>query len=279
MAVEFERGFLILAHNSATTDYVACARALAKSLRWWMPDCKICLVTDANETDPVFDIVKPFPFGDQDPNGAWKLANDWQAFHASPFRETIKLEADMVITQSIDHWWEWFEHRDVVVSHGVRNYLNEPAKSRAYRGLFDDNDLPDVYNAITYWRLSRTASEFFQLVRTFFEQWDTVKKTLKYCDSIPANTDMIYAMVAKYMGIDQVTLPNAWPSMIHLKPAINFLKSDVRPWTVEYVWELDQGHMRINGVEQMHPVHYHEKSFAKQLEEHYGQLLGSRSLT
>jgi hypothetical protein len=275
VAVEFEQGYLILAHNSETTDYVACARALAKSLRYWMPDCKICLVTDANERDPVFDIVKPFPFGDQDPNGTWKLSNDWQAFSASPFRETIKLEADMIVNNDISHWWNWFEHRDLVISQGVRNYQNAMSDCRAYRRLFDDNDLPDVYNAITYWRLSKTAAEFFQLVRTFFEQWNTVKQTLKYCDGIPANTDMIYAMVAKYMGTEKVLMPHVWPSIVHMKPAINFLKTDARPWTGEFVWELVDGHMRINTIEQHDIVHYHEKSFAKELEEYYGQLLAS----
>lgn len=277
MAVEFERGYLILASNNGRDDYVACARALAKSLRWWMPDCKICLVTDSTENDPVFDIVRPFPFGDQDPGGTWKLANDWQAFQASPFRETIKLEADMIITGNIDHWWSWFEHRDVVISQGVRNYLNDESNSRAYRRLFDDNDLPDVYNAITYWRLSKTAVEFWQLVRTFFENWPTVRQTLKYCDSVPANTDMIYAMVAKYMSQERVTLPGNWPNMIHMKPAINYLKTDARPWTDEFVWELVSGRIRINTVEQQGAVHYHEKIFAKELEEHYGQLLASRS--
>jgi hypothetical protein len=241
-----------------------------------MPNCKICLVTDANETDPVFDIVKPFPYGDQDPEGTWKLANDWQAFHASPFRETIKLEADMVITGDISHWWSWFEHRDVVVSQGIRNYLNQASGCRAYRRLFDDNDLPDVYNAITYWRLSRTASEFFQLVKQFFENWSAVRQTLKYCDSIPANTDMIYAIAAKYMGVERVTLPDAWPSMIHMKPAVNYLKTDARPWTDEFVWELVNGQLRINTVAQQWPVHYHEKTFAHELEKHYGQLLASR---
>jgi hypothetical protein len=277
VAVQFERGYLILAHNNGRDDYVACARALAKSLRWFMPDCKICLVTDAKETDPVFDIVKPFPYGDQDPTGTWKLANDWQAFYASPFRETIKLEADMIVTSDISHWWSWFEHRDVAISHGIRNYLNEPSDCRAYRRLFDDNDLPDVYNAITYWRLSRTAVEFFELVKQFFENWSTVRQTLKYCDSIPANTDMIYAIAAKCMGVERVTLPDAWPSMIHMKPAVNYLKTDARPWTDEFVWELSNGQLRINTVAQTWPVHYHEKTFAHELEKHYGQLLASRS--
>jgi hypothetical protein len=163
-----------------------------------------------------------------------------------------------------------------VISQGIKNYLNHASDCRAYRRVFDDNELPDVYNAITYWRLSKTSAEFFQLVRQFFEQWSTVRQTLKYCDSLPANTDMIYAMVAKYMGVEQVTLSSPWPTITHMKPAVNFLKTDARPWTSEFVWELDNGHLRINTVEQHDAVHYHEKTFAKELEQHYDKLLASR---
>jgi hypothetical protein len=171
----------------------------------------------------------------------------------------------------------WFEHRDIVISQGIKNYLNHASDCRAYRRLFDDNELPDVYNAITYWRLSKTSAEFFQLVRQFFEQWPTVTQTLKYCDSLPANTDMIYAMVAKYMGVEQCNCAHRrWPAITHMKPAVNFLKTDARPWTSEFVWELDNGHLRINTVEQHDAVHYHEKSFAKELEQHYDKLLASR---
>lgn len=274
MPIEFERGYLILATNDGTTDYLLCARALARSLRWWMPDCKICLVTNHTETDPVFDLVRALPYGDK---GGWH--NDWQAFAATPFRETIKLEADMIVNESIDHWWSWFEHRDVVISRGMRNYLNDSSNCRAYRRMFDDNDLPDVYNAITYWRLSRTASDFFKLVQTFFEQWTDVRKTLKYCDNIPANTDMIYAMAVKYFGEELLTMPDTYPSMIHMKPAVNYLKTDVCPWTDEFVYELIDGRLRINTVEQHGVVHYHHKPMARELEQYYGRLLASRGTT
>jgi hypothetical protein len=103
------------------------------------------------------------PHGNQ---GGW--ANDWQMFAVSPYRQTIKLEADMIATSTIDHWWTLFELRDVVISQGARTFYDQPAKSRFYRRCFDANNLPDVYNAITYWRLSPTAQEFFTLVRQHF---------------------------------------------------------------------------------------------------------------
>lgn len=273
--IEHERGFLILAHSNSKTDYRACARALAKSLRYHMPDCKICLVTDKDEDDSVFDIVKPFPFGDLAPDSDWKLANDYQCFAASPFRQTIKIEADILVTTPIDHWWHWFEHRDVVISTGVRNYLNEPSTFRGYRGLFDENDLPDVYNAITYWRLSQLASDFWVLVGQLFEHWADVRKMLKYCDTVPPNTDMIYAIAAKYLGIENVTLPHAWPNMIHLKSALNFITSEHRYWHDEYTYEFINGGLRLNTVQQVWPCHYFDKNFAHQAEEYYDKLLAS----
>ena len=84
-----KQGYIIPAVNSADTDYVACAITLAKSLRHWHPDVKICLLTDQTIDHPLFDYVQILPYGDQ---GGW--ANDWQVFTASPFHETIKLEAE-----------------------------------------------------------------------------------------------------------------------------------------------------------------------------------------
>jgi hypothetical protein len=57
---------------------------------------------------------------------------------------------------------------------------------------------------------------------------------------------------------------------------VNFLKTDARPWTAEMVWELVEGRLRINTVEQQGIVHYHHKTFAQELEKHYGRLLASR---
>ena len=77
----------------------------------------------------------------------------------------------MIAASPVDHWWTLFEHCDVVISQGCRTFYNEPATSRVYRKTFDTNNLPDVYNAITYWRLSHTAKEFFGLVRKIFNHF------------------------------------------------------------------------------------------------------------
>ncbi len=200
----------------------------------------------------MFDHVIPLPHGDL---GGYR--NDWQVFHASPYRQTIKLEADMIAAGPIDHWWTLFERRDVVISQGVRDFYDQPAESRYYRKIFDQNDLPDVYNAITYWRLSATAKEFFGLVRSIFEHWTDYKTLLKFSEESPS-TDVVYAMAAKIMGPESVTLPQGLGlSMVHMKRHI--IPTQSHDWTQELIWENNP--FRVNTVVQWGLVHYHIKDW------------------
>lgn len=268
MKVEAERGYLVIAQNNSTTDYVKCARMLAHSIRVVEPTAKICLLTDQLIEDSLFDFVKVFPFGDQATKSEWKLKNDWQCFYASPFRETIKLEADMIVPHSIKHWFDICSAQEIVVTTGARNFHNLLSDSRFYRKIFDQNNLPDVYNAVTYWRLSRTASEFFETVKHIFNNWKEVMSALKFGAEQPLNTDLAYAIAVRMHGEEKCTLPGSVPSIIHMKGQFNGLQSE--DWTKELVWELNPGSLRINTIEQLWPFHYHVKEFAHHLEEYYG---------
>jgi hypothetical protein len=233
-----ERGYVIPAIGD---QYVECAQQLRDSILNLHPEVNITIVTK--------DML---PHGDQ---GGW--TNDWQMFAISPYRETIKLEADMIAAGPIDHWWTLFELRDVVISQGARTYRDEPAESRSYRKCFDANNLPDVYNAVTYWRLSATAKEFFGLVRQIFENWAEFRKLLKFAED-SASTDVVYAIAAQIMGPDRVILPaGLGPTMVHMKRHINGLHSE--DWTRELIWESDP--FRINTIAQWGFVHYHRKEW------------------
>ena len=252
MPILAERGYLIPAIDTDTSDYVSCAVQLARSIRQWHPDADISALTVRRCSDPVFDHVIPLPNGDL---GGY--ANDWQVFYASPYRQTIKLEADMIAAGPVDHWWTLFEHRDVVISQGCRTFYNTPAESRFYRKLFDNNNLPDVYNAITYWRLSTQAKEFFDLVRNIFENWTQWRGLLKYPDDEPS-TDVVYAMAAQVIGPELVTLPTGYgPSIVHMKRLVQPIHG--QDWTQELVWENNP--VRIQTVAQHGFVHYHVKDW------------------
>lgn len=258
MTYQYDKGYLIPAVGDV---YVDCARTLAKSLRHWHPDAKICLLTDSNITDPLFDIVVGLPHGDR---GGW--ANDWQAYESSPFHETVKLEADMIVSGPIDHYWELFRHRDLVISVGCRDHKNKPSTVRRYRKVFDDNNLLDTYNALTYWRVSRSAKNFFDTVKTMFDRWDEVKFSIRGGQEQVANTDLIYAMAAEFLGRDQFWLPGS-PTIVHMKPSILGIQG--QDWTHEMVWELIDGEFRVNGYSQTGLVHYNQKDLAIILERCY----------
>ena len=238
MPILAERGYVIPAFGN---EYVKCAELLKQSILNFHPEANITILT-----------TEMLPYGDQ---GGY--ANDWQCHWLSPYRQTIKLEADMICASPIDHWWTLFEKRDVVISRGARTFYDEPAQSRFYRKIFDENLLPDVYNAITYWRVSRTAAEFFKLVRSIFEHWAEYKRLLKFPDEYPT-TDVVYAVAAVILGEEQVTLPcGLGPTIVHMKQHINRLQT--KNWTQELIWE--DNPFRINTVAQWGLVHYQVKEW------------------
>ena len=252
--MQSERGYLIVAQNISAVDYIACASQLARSIKHFHPGAEICLLTESESSDPgLFNYHRTFA----SPLDANPYANDWQVFGASPFRQTIKLEADMIIASEIDHWWTMLGHQDVVISTGARDFYDQTTNNRFYRKVFDTNNLPDVYNAITYWRLSQTAQEFFQLVRRIFENWAQYRTLIKFPDETPS-TDLVYAMAAQIMGSERVTLPFAtYPRIVHMKRGIISMQS--QDWTQEITWESDP--LRINTVAQWGAVHYHQKAW------------------
>jgi hypothetical protein len=241
-----------LATNTDAVDYVACAERLAYSIRKFHPHANISLVTSTVGHIGVFDHVLPLPHGDQG-----GFANDWQMFAASPYRQTIKLEADMILTSEFDHWWTMFEHRDVVISQGCRDYHDQFSDCRHYRKFIDSNQLPDVYNAITYWRRSVTAKKFFDLVRAIFKNWSQFRGLFKFTDEHPS-TDFVYAMAAGIMGPELVTLPQGMgPTIVHMKRHI--IGTQSADWSRELVWEIDP--LRIQTVAQWGMLHYHVKDW------------------
>lgn len=252
-----EKGYLIVATNTEATDYVDCSRMLVKTIKYWHPDAKICLLTNTpSQSDHLFDYIREFPFPINESN---PYVNDWQVFHATPFRETIKLEADMLVTSPIDHWWTQLRHRDVVVSTGCRDWMDRRSSARHYRQVFDANNLPDVYNAITYWRLSAAAQEFFKTVRDIFENWQHYRTLIKFPEEHPS-TDVVYAIAATIVGPETCTMPFAsYPTIVHMKRHISGAKRD--EWTDEMVWEYQNYELRVNAVMQHSAFHYNIKDW------------------
>jgi len=247
------KGFVIMAQDTEKTNYTKCAETLKKSIVRVMPDANITIIT----TDTL-------PYGDLAKNSDWKLINDWQVYEASPYDYTIKLEADMYIPRNIDHWWDVLKERDVVISSTIRNVKQEISDVRVYRRFIDDNNLPDVYNAITYFKKSDTAKKFFELVKEIFNNWEEYKRILKCNPAEIATTDWVYSLASHILGIEKTTLPTFTEmSMIHMKQFIN--NHPTENWTDTFIYECLPDQIRIQTIPQLYPLHYHVKNFCDKI--------------
>lgn len=260
-------GFLTIAQNTSSTDYLKLAYLQALSIKQTMPTSLYAVIVDSNTAQTLNeDYKKVFDYviligEDYAENEINKMSNEWQVFELSPFKETIKLESDLLITRDISHWLHAFRLRDVVLSTGCRDYKQELSSNRAYRRLFDINDLPDVYNGLMYFRYSKTAARFFQIAKHLFINWKFIAENiLKNVRTLEPSTDVVYAVAAKIIGVELCTIPSMdFINFVHMKPAINNWPDD--PWYEMVLNEIDAPMIRIGNVNQYHPVHYHEKSW------------------
>ena len=182
-------------------DYVKCANTLENSIKRVMPNANLTIVT----TDML-------PYGDQAPDTNWKLQNDWQVYEASPYDETIKLEADLFIPRNIEHWFDVMSIQDVVVCTKIRNFKQELSDCKVYRRFIDDNNLPDVYNAITYFKKSDLSKEFFNKVKEIYlhsdrespnkvDNYEPPQKDYLDLDTSALSEDECLEKIKKFCGI------------------------------------------------------------------------------
>ena len=263
-----QQGFLTIAQNTEI-DYLKLAYMQAMSVKLTMPDSLYAVIVDEHteqqvteDHKKVFDYIITLPH-DYAKDQTWKLSNEWQVFYLTPFKETIKLESDLIFTRSIRHWWTAFRLKNIVLSYGCRDYAQNISASRYYRNLFDDNELPDVYNGLMYFRYSQEANDFFNLARLIFTNWEHVRdNVLLNCRDEDPTTDVVYALSAKILGVENCTLPGIdFINFVHMKSNINGFSRQL-PWQETVLSEVDLPMIRINNINQYHPVHYYEKSWA-----------------
>lgn len=259
-------GFLTIAQNT-DVDYLHLAYLQATNIKQTQTHSQYAVIVDKHTmsqiTDKhrsVFDYIIELPT-DYAKDSDWKLSNEWQVFNLTPFKETIKLESDLLFSRDISHWIYALRLRDVCLSVDCRNYQGSRVTNSIYRRTFEINSLPNVYNGLMYFRYSQIAADFFSLARLIFENWSTVQAELIQCEETQPSTDLVYALTTKLIGEDKCTIPTLdWFNFVHMKSQIQGW-SDQQPWTDYVNVERDDTMLRINNLNQYGPVHYYEKNF------------------
>ena len=255
------KGFLWFAQNNARTDYVELSIKLAESIKKHNRHNKICVVTDQQSKfkSKYVDVVKVLTKDDSETHDV-KWANEYKAFHITPWIHTVKLESDMLWTTNTDWWWYHLWQHDLVFSVDCRNYKDEIVQHTPYRTLFTRNNLPNIYNGLMYFRKSKLAHKFFQLAEVITTNWQEVKKNiLVNCHDPYPSTDVVFGLAYRILDPSNKGLIDyEWFKFLHHKPAVNNL-TRVKEQN-NYLYPNASGDRVFLGERRVSRVwHYHDK--------------------
>lgn len=269
------KGFFVIAQNSSEIDYVKLAYVLAMSIKSSQntfnnisigitPGYKV-----PEKYKTVFDEIVEIPWNDNAANSSWKLENEWKTFHMSPYDETIKLEADMILPGDISGWWDTLGTRDIVITSEVHNIQNELSNSLYYRPGYAENNVPTLYSAFMYFKKSQLALDFFKMAEIITWNWERF-----YWDFMPEkspeiySTDTTFSLAAKILDeVENIKSPwKGWPSFIHAKTKHTDWKYNTRDedWSKYVPFQITPKLECFFGAYKMYlPVHYHLKHVMK----------------
>jgi len=265
------KGYLILAQNSDSNDYVRMAYVLALSIKLSQDKVNsVCLVTDVVDSVPyhyreAFDHIIEIPWYDDALKSEWKIENRWKIYHVTPYDETILLDADMLFLTNIDNRWKYFtENYDLFIASNVSTYRNEIVTENYYRKTFIDNNLPNTYSAFTYFKKSKLAEEFWTLVEIIVKNWkEFYDKFLLNSKPKHLSIDVVFALAIKILDIEEsVTTKFDYPIFVHMKSRIQNWYTVTDNW-MDYggVYLTKQGSLKISNYQQTGIFHYTEKDF------------------
>lgn len=272
-----EQGYITFALGK---DYAKLAYAQALSIKSTQKINNYAVVTDketATEFEKfskIFDHVITIDYTPVD----WDMSQHWRIFYLTPWRETVMLDADMIFTKSVDHWWDALRLKEICLTKNVKDFRETTITSRNHRKLFDENLLPDVYAGFVYFRYTHIAMEFFLLIKEITEKWDWIANDhLIKNEDKRVRLDELFSIATRIFGIQNVTLPISIPTFIHGKGGLWGL-SEQQPWYEQLFTELNEENLLIGHYPQRLPFHYHHKEWItedviKQLERNYKKFL------
>lgn len=262
------KGHVFLAQNS-NIDYVTQAYALALTIKKKNKINQTCLIT--NDEVPagyihVFDHIVSIPWKDSASKSQWKIENRWKIIHATPFKENIVYDTDMLLLSSNDHWWDFLQHKEVALTSKVFDYKGRTITSDYYRKIFTKNSLPNVYFGIHYFKKKRPAFEFYHWLQFITENYKKVyseflpNEQQKFC-----SMDVNAALALKFMdAVEDFETKSLAPSFIHMKPGVQGWSKIPGRWVDAVGTTFYDGKLTVGNYIQTGVFHYTDDDFLTQ---------------
>ena len=264
------KGIVVLAQNNATDNYVEQAALLAMSLHTYN-DVPISLITNdqvPEEYVSLFDKIIPIPFADSAKVSDWKIENRWKIYHASPYDQTIVMDTDMLVLQNIDVWWDFLSNYEVFYTSNVLTYKGETANTSYYRKTFIDNELPNLFCGLHYFKKSDFAQQFYTWLELVVNNWETFYEQQLLASSRPTHVsmDVCTAIVTKILDCESVITNKVakFPSFTHMKPYCQGWNTVQTSWQDQIgVYISKDGSTKLGNYAQTGILHYTEKDFVE----------------
>jgi len=172
----------------------------------------------------------------------------------TPFKETIKMECDMLVPCDMSVWMHTFRQRDLLITGRVIDHKHQTADDSKYRQFIRVNALPNVYNGLYYARVTQQNVVFFKELDRIFCQWDQEIRKHRLWERHEPSTDFAMSMALSNLGMEQSVSGHHLPTFVHNK------RYCVGDW--QYHSVSNPHTIIVNGTRIDYPWHYHNKSLA-----------------
>jgi hypothetical protein len=276
-------GSLVLNNNNIcfikpvlVTDYIKQSILLAMTLRNTNPEEKISIITDApidEEYVHLFDKIIPIPFGDDAETAIWKVENRWKIYHCSPYERTIVMDTDMMIFDNLEPTWEVLEDFDLFFTSQVKQFNGLTITNDSYRKAFTNNNLPNTYVGVHYFKKSQLAKNFYNMLEIICKNWKEF-----YKEFLPINTppflsiDVSAALAVKILNIEDEVMNTKTDvlTFTHMKSQIQGWDAGVDRWQDKLgVYLANDCTLKLGNFLQKGILHYTEKDFCNKVFDKY----------
>lgn len=258
------KGFVIFADGD---EYVKQAYLCAMSIQASGNKYPISIITSnivPNEYKWAFDQIVDIPWYEKT-DSRFKTEHRWKIYHATPYNETIVLDSDVLVLQDLDYLWRFLTNYDLFYPTRVFTYRKELITSDYYRKAFTANNLPNVYNALHFFKKCEKSKEYFAWLELISNNWELFYGHFckEYFPKAPS-MDITCAIATKIMDID-TEVTNARqdiPVLVHMKPAVQGWLNTASEWQSRVgVYLTDDLKLKIGNHLQDTVFHYTENDF------------------
>ena len=259
------KGFIILAQNTKTVDYIQQAYALALSIKHSQQEKSISLITNdivPKKYQALFDQIIPIPWEDTD--SRFRAENRWKIYHVTPYDETMVLDTDMLLLEDVSKWWSYCSNYDIKFCSRVKNYKLDTIVDTFHRKTFISNNLTNPYFGLHYFKKNQAAFEFYKILEFVITHWEFCRGTFAPLDPQEwLSMDLAAAIAIEISGLQDQAVDKTSPlEFIHMKTPIQGWQPIPSSWqdTVPFLLN-KKGELIVGNIKQDKLFHYVEKNF------------------